>query len=189
MIVVVIVLGTCATVACRIFWSTIGRRKRQNMFDDVDAIPSKRRDSELIASLEEAQLRQLHKLMLMPIKAMAALTPGVPPESTINFVSINGGMRESTLNFSRIESAKVAPSVTANASTKVIQSIPIITETAPSRNSMRINEEDVDIEDMEPDPPPDHYAIGKTKGPRPNLQSPKPYPGIKFVVSKADVHI
>ena len=61
---------------------------------------------------------------------MAALQPGVP-ESTINFVSINGGMRESTLKFESAEDTKVAPQITTQNQAKIIKSMPVIRSESP----------------------------------------------------------
>ena len=71
-----------------------------------------RRDSLLIADLEEFHLRSLHQLIMRPILSM---NKGVPIESNINFISVNGGLRESSISIinsdksAGIKSSQVLP--------------------------------------------------------------------------------
>lgn len=75
-----------------------------------------RRDSLLIADLEEFHLRSLHQLIMRPILSM---NKGVPIESNINFISVNGGLRESNISIinpdkNGIKTSQVLPIKSSN---------------------------------------------------------------------------
>ena len=86
--------------------------KRLPKMDPESQKAEVRRDSLLIADLEEFHLRSLHQLIMRPILSM---NKGVPIESNINFISVNGGLRESSISIinpdksAGIKSSQVLP--------------------------------------------------------------------------------
>ena len=90
--------------------------KRLPKMDPESQKAEVRRDSLLIADLEEFHLRSLHQLIMRPILSM---NKGVPIESNINFISVNGGLRESNISIinpdkNGIKTSQVLPIKSSN---------------------------------------------------------------------------
>ena len=114
-IVIVVILVLLMYVTVKLAYTHISEKRLHRMHPEIQT--PIRRDSLLIADLEEFHLRSLHQLIMRPILSM---NNGVPIESNINFISVNGGLRESNISIfnpekhKAINTTQVVPIIESN---------------------------------------------------------------------------